>query len=54
MEERRVRRAHGTCRWLILGLGLAFQARFARADVVARGRTESDDEFMDTLMADDL
>jgi hypothetical protein len=46
MEERRARRVHGTCRWLILGLVLAFQARFARADVVAPGLSVSDDEFM--------
>ena len=70
MEERRARRAHGACRWLILGLMLAYQARFARADVIARGLSESDDELMarmlgpsprlapkvvrSTLMADDL
>jgi hypothetical protein len=30
MEERRARRAHGTCRWLILGLVLAFDGQVVR------------------------
>jgi hypothetical protein len=46
MEERRARRAHGKRLWLVLGFALAFQARFARADVVVRKPSESDDDFM--------
>jgi hypothetical protein len=48
MEERRARRAHGTCRWLILGLVLAFQARFAHSS------GEINRHYRATLMADDL
>ena len=51
MEERRARRAQGRCRWLILGLVLAFQTRFARADVVARGLSKSDDELVSRVLA---
>ena len=45
MEERRARRVHGRWLWLVLGLALTCHAPLARADLVAREPSETDDDF---------
>ena len=46
MEERRARCGRGRWLWLVFGLALTFQARLARADLVSREPSETDDDFM--------
>lgn len=45
-RRRRVEGGHGRWTWLVLGLAFALQAGVARADVVVRKASESDDGFM--------